>query len=463
MSYINIRELGAKGDGQTNDTRAFAAATRLCAEHGGGRILVPPGRYLTGSVILGDHTELHLLAGATILGSQNPDDYPVVNSQWEGRQMPTHSGLIHALGATGITLSGRGTIDGQGSYWWQRVRAADQHPRPRMIALTQCRDVRISGLTLVNSPAWTVHPLGCHNLSLCGLSIRNPHDSPNTDGINPESCQAVRISDCHIDVGDDCIAIKAGASEDGQGAYEPCQDILISNCTLCSGHGGVVIGSEMSGGVRRVAITNCIFLGTDRGIRVKSRRGRGGVVEDLRCCNLIMQDVGCPLVLHTYYRYGAIPPTQRDYVADRAPQPVDRRTPTIRNIHLANVTARNVLGPALAFIYGLPEMPIGPLTLDQVELAASSEMDPRMREPAMMVLDHAYEEGGLFATHARDLRLRGVALSPRRGPALRLQNTRGVRGDAQVCRGGAAELIDAADTQLDLRDTDGRPLACVAR
>lgn len=230
----------------------------------------------------------------------------------------TYAPLLGGANLTHIAVTGRGVVDGQGAAWWQRHRAGSlAHPRPRLISFQDCRNVRIAGITCINSPSWTVSPLRCENVTVDGITIVNPQDSPNTDGINPDSCHNVHIANCHIDVGDDCIAIKSGTEASDRSALQPCENITVTNCTMLHGHGGVVIGSEMSGSVRNVVISNCVFDGTDRGIRFKSRRGRGGVVEDVRVTNIIMRDVLCPVTVNLYYAVGVWGDPD---VADRRPR-----------------------------------------------------------------------------------------------------------------------------------------------
>ncbi len=190
----------------TNDTSALQAAIDACSARGGGTVLVPAGRYLTGTLFFHSNITLHLVAGAVLLGSQNPADFPVTPNRWEGAEQLTHARLLAGNDLKNIAITGRGTIDGQGESWW---RAFDEktltHPRPRLIGFADCTNVLIEGLTLTNSPAWTVNPVRCENVNIRGLTIINPPDSPNTDGINPDSCRLVRISDCYVSVGDDCI------------------------------------------------------------------------------------------------------------------------------------------------------------------------------------------------------------------------------------------------------------------
>src|SRR5690606_27564308 len=241
-------------------------------------------------------------------------------------------------------------------------------------------------------------PLLCDDVRISGVRIVNPPDSPNTDGIDPESCRNVRISDCHIDVGDDCIAIKAGSERSAERAA--CENIAIANCTMLRGHGGVVIGSEMSGGVRRVVIANCVFQGTDRGIRLKTRRRRGGIVEDVRVTNGVMDDVLSPLVINPFYFCG--PDGKLPHVADRARHPVDARAPRCRRIAVANATATRVRSCA-GWVSGLPEAPIEDLTLDDVVMTFAPDAQPAA--PAMADGVPAMAGEGLHVAFAAGVRI----------------------------------------------------------
>ena len=273
VAFLNVRQSGAVGDGAASDTRALQGAIDAAAQSGGGTVLVPAGKYVTGSLFLRDNITLFLDAGAILLGSENPADYPIARARWEGVTQDTHAPLVAGERLKNIALVGRGTIDGRGAIWWQKHRAKTlDAPRPRLISFANSTNVLIEGVTLMNSPAWTINPVRCENVTVDKVTIVNPPDSPNTDGINPDSCRNVHISNCHVDVGDDCVTIKSGIETESPELRAPCENITVTNCTMVHGHGGVVIGSEMSGGVRNVVISNCVFVGTDRGIRLKSRR-----------------------------------------------------------------------------------------------------------------------------------------------------------------------------------------------
>jgi polygalacturonase len=274
--------------------------------------------------------------------------------------------------------------------------------------------VLIRGITARNSPAWTITPLRCDYVTIDGVTVLNPWGSPNTDGINPDSCRFVHISNCHIDVGDDCITIKSGREgPNGERSHlTPCEHITVTNCTMAHGHGGVVIGSEMSGSVRNVVISNCVFVGTERGLRIKSRRGRGGVVEDVRATNIIMQDVRCPFVMNLYYDYGVTDP---ELAFDLRPRPVNDGTPRFRRITFAHITARRAQYAA-AFLLGLPEMPIEDVVFEDVSVSMAEDAPAGF--PDMAPGFGPYQRSGFLAQHVRGLRLRDVTVLGQAGDAL---------------------------------------------
>ena len=361
-------------DTQTLATTRFQDAIDDAAAAGGGTVVVPAGTHRTGALRLRSHVELHLEAGAHLQFVPDPALYPPVEARWEGAPATVHSPCLYASGETDVAITGFGTIDGGGPAWWETFRhdrGALAYPRPTLVGMHDCTRVTVRDVRLQSSPSWTVHPLRCDGVTVSNVVIVNPPDSPNTDGIDPESCRNVRISDCHIDVGDDCIAIKAGTERDPQRVA--CENVAITNCTMVHGHGGVVIGSEMSGGVRDVVISNCVFEGTDRGIRLKARRGRGGVVEDVRVTNVIMRGVMCPFVINPFYF--CRPDGKEPHVADRAPHPVGASTPVFRRIHLAHVTARDVHAAA-GHLFGLPEQPLSEVTLDDMTVSFARDAVP---------------------------------------------------------------------------------------
>ena len=422
----DIRTFGAKTGGKTKCTEAIAKAISTAASKGGGTIYVPAGTFLTGPIYLQSHITLYLDAGAVLKFSDDFDDYlPMVASRWEGIEVTNFSPFIYADGAENIAIRGRGTLDGQGKKWWEewgRVRSgskteqnkwqkeftrlnpnqvgADGYAplrkafmRPPFIQPHSCTNVLIEGVTIINSPFWTVSPLYCENVTVNAVTIHNPI-SPNTDGINPDSCHNVHISNCDISVGDDCITIKSGRDADGRRVGRAAENYTINNCTMARGHGGVVIGSEMSGGVRNITIANCIFNGTERGIRIKSTRGRGGVVEDVRVSNIVMRGIEREaIILTTFYEKSD-------------PEPVSERTPIFRNIRFNGITGDAKIAGELT---GLGEMPLQGVSLSDVSLDAAS---------------------GFTIMDAKDVRFHNVTINAAKGPAILADKTTGLELDA---------------------------------
>lgn len=416
-AQFNIRDYGAVGDGHQLETAAFKAAIEACAAKGGGTVYVPPGNYLTGTVELKSHVTLHLEAGATILGSENPDDYPAAENPWgeTGQRRAWISPLIYAIDAENITLTGRGTIDGQGAIWWKRLRLTQPNKfppgpqndeeraeaaklnrgRPNLIRLVRCKDVVIENINIRNSPAWNIHPLLCEQLRVEGVTINNPATmAHNTDGINPESCRNVQIINCRIDTGDDGITLKSGINEAGRKMGRPCENITITNCVIYHAHGGVTIGSEMSGGVRNVTVSNCVFQNTDNGIRIKSQRGRGGVVERINVSGIVMQDVPTPITITTFYS-GADKPEEI--------YPKNEGTPVFRDMLFSNIIARGATNAGS--IVGLKEQPIENITFSNIHIEAQKTFG---------------------ITNASGIVFLDSVIDTAKGPALTLKNTTGV-------------------------------------
>ena len=392
---VDMKQAGAKTDGKTINTTLINQTIDRLEKGGGGTLFFPAGKYLTGPIRMKSNITLELEAGATLLFSTNFDDYlPFVEVRHEGVMMKSFSPLIYATDAENITIKGEGTLDGQGKAWWdeffkvlidlrdngkrdvnkyqpmfdkendvEKIAAEtnqDWHGtlnrrffRPPFIQPIRCKNVRIEGVKIVNSPFWTINPELCDNVTVDGVTIHNV-PSPNTDGINPESCRNVHISNCHISVGDDCITIKSGRDLQARNLAAPCENITVTNCTMLSGHGGVVIGSEMSGSVRHVTISNCVFEGTDRGIRLKSTRGRGGVVEDIRVSNVVMKDIKKEALTFNL-KYSRMPQ-----------EPKSERTPVFRNIHISGITVVDVNVPIE--IVGLEEAPITDIVLRDIQI-----------------------------------------------------------------------------------------------
>jgi len=347
---INIKEyLNCDGD-ITDEVQKIFDSFKDC----GGEIYFPEGKYTLGSVRLWSNTSVILGAGAHISASTDFSKYPqVTEDEVKGFIRGTRRAIFYAEGSKNITIKGEGTVDGNGSAWWGKEH---DYIRPRTISFINCRNILIEGIKIINSPCWTIHPICCENISVKGVTIKNPYDSPNTDGINPESCKDVRISDCFVDVGDDCITLKSGWENDTLQKAHPCENITVSGCTFAHGHGGVVMGSEMSGGVKNVVISNCVFKDTERGIRIKTRRRRGGYVEDIIVNNVIMDNVISGITINGFYIHGEKNASYEELFS-REKLPIRDDTPWIRNILISDVIIKDALASGVYFL-GIPECPI---------------------------------------------------------------------------------------------------------
>lgn len=409
---MNIRAYDSLTQNGQDWTEAFRCAAEEARDAAGGVITVPAGEYPTGPIRLYDNTTLCVENGATLRFHQAAEMFPLVDLEFEGVAGKMPHPCVWANGAKNVKVTGDGVLDGQGSAWWQRQRAGENpNGRPYLVCFSDCEHVVLENVTLTNSPAWTVHPLRCRKVTIRGLNIVNPADSPNTDGIDPDSCQDVRICDCTIDVGDDCIAIKSGTEQTAN--PQPSERILITNCHFLHGHGGVVLGSEMSGDIRNVVVSSCVFYQTDRGVRLKTRRGRGGTVEGIQLNNLVMEEVMCPFVFNMYYFCGADGKLKR--VWDKAPYPVDATTPALRDVSITNVRARKCTACA-GYFYGLAEMPVEGVTLRDVLVEMAEDGAPG--RPAMMDGCPEMQGAGFFLRNARDVDLSGVRVQGVKGPWL---------------------------------------------
>lgn len=348
---------GAKPDGKTLDTRAIQAAIDACEQKGGGTVRVAGGTFLSGPVVLKSHITLDVESGATLLGSPNHADYPVTDV-FGARG---HQSLISASQADGVTITGGGTIDGNGASWWEEARREKDHGvvedvvfRPRLIVFDHCRHVLIDHVVIENSPSWQVVPYYSDDVTIRYSKIYAPAHSPNTDGIDPFSSTHVVIDHMKIDDGDDNVAIKSGLP--GTSGNTPSTDITVTNCLFLHGH-GMSIGSEVAGGVQNVHVSNIVFRGTDNGVRIKSARDRGADISNLWFSDIKMEDVKTPLLITEYY--------PRIPEHDSA-QPVTALTPHFHDIHIANLTATGAKYTGI--IAGLPESPIRDLTLTHIHL-----------------------------------------------------------------------------------------------
>jgi len=359
---FKITDYGAVPGGEVNCSAAISAAIEACHQAGGGRVVVPTGIFLTGKIHLKSNVNLNLEEGATLLFSTKPQDYlPLVRVRWEGVECMNYSPLIFALEQENIAVTGNGTLDGGASWenWWawkepsradanlqnemadrnipveQRIFGEGHLLRPNFFQPTQCQNVLIEGVTIVRSPMWEVNPVLCQNVIVRGVKI-NCH-GPNNDGCDPDSCRDVLIEDCVFDCGDDCIAIKSGRNDDGRRVGVPIENVIIRNCVMKDGHGGVSIGSEISGGCRNVFIENCHMdsANLSRAIRFKSNAKRGGIIENTFMRNVTIGQVGEAVVTI-------------DFMYEEGPN--GQFNPAVRNFVMENVNSASA--PRIFFIQG---------------------------------------------------------------------------------------------------------------
>ncbi|MFD1696152.1 glycoside hydrolase family 28 protein [Roseibium aestuarii] len=334
----------------------------------GGTLVLPEGTFLTRPLFLRPSLTLWIPAGTTLRAVPDREAWPILPSHdptgrvlgtWEGLPEASHAALLTGIDCHDLSITGAGTVDGGGAHgdWWSWPKETRNGARrARTLFLAHCEQVSLSGLTVTNSPSWTIHPFHCRGLKASALTILNPADSPNTDGFNPESCRDVDMSGIHFSVGDDCIAIKSGKRGPGQLDHlAPTERLTIAHCLMERGHGAVVLGSEMSGDIRDVTVSACEFSHTDRGVRLKTRRGRGGTVERIRVEDVIMDHVDTALAINAFYFCDA--DGRSKAIQSRTPAPVDHTTPRIRNVTLERITATNVRLAGIAAL-GLPEAPV---------------------------------------------------------------------------------------------------------
>ena len=443
---VTLTDFGAVGNGTHLCTEAFAKAIDALSAQGGGHLIVPSGIWFTGPIVLKSNIDLHLEKGAVILFSPDVDLYPLVETVFEGLDTRRCQSPISGRNLTNVAITGEGAIDGNGHFWrplkkgkvtesqwksalsrggvfkradywfpypetlkgdtisnmnvpqnlkseeeWQSVR---HFLRPVMISLISCKNVWLQGVIFQNSPAWNLHPLMCENVLIEEVLVRNPSYAQNGDGLDLESCKNALIVNSTFDVGDDGICLKSGKDEDGRRRARKCENVVVDGCTVFKGHGGFVVGSEMSGGVRNVYVSK--FLGTDVGLRFKSNRGRGGVVENIWIDHISMMDIPTePITFNLYYGGKSaveVLESGEKVPAEVEPKPVDETTPCFRNIHISNLTCSNAR--RAFFFNGIPEMPIKDITLENVYITS--------------------QLGGEFV-YSEDISLKNIQILPKEG------------------------------------------------
>nr|AWI66964.1 Glycosyl hydrolase family 28 [Orpinomyces joyonii] len=424
---VNLKDFGGVGDGETLNTEAFAKAIKELSTNGGGRLIVPAGVWFTGPIVLESNINLHLEMGAIILFSGDENLYPIIETSFEGLNTRRCQSPLSAVNATNIAITGFGVIDGNGQYWrpvqkakvtdkqWEEIiarpggvvvdngtrwvpnegflkgeknanmdvpsaqteeewNAIKRFLRPVMVSFRECKNVLLKDVIFQNSPAWNIHPLMCENVIIDNIFSRNPSYSKNGDGLDLESCKNALIINSKFDSGDDGMCFKSGKDADGRLRGRPCENVVINGCTVFKGHGGFVVGSEMSGGIKNIYVKDCQFLGTEVGLRFKSTRGRGGVVENIFIEGITMTDIETDAITFNMFYNGksvAESLADGDNPDNFTKMPIDEGTPIFRNINVKDVVCHGALR-AMEF-NGLPEMPIDGIHLENIQIIAQHD------------------------------------------------------------------------------------------
>ncbi len=358
-----VTNFGAVGDGNTLNTKFIQTTIDQCASSGGGVVVVPKGTFQSGAVFLKQGVDLRIDKEGVLKGTTNPEDYPAVATRWEGEERSWTSALVNAFDLTNFTLSGEGLIDGSGEKWLEmskerRVATAAEKPRygsPRLIAVQNCKNSAISGLNLKNQACWCVFILYSRDIELKNLTIRAEHNIPMSDGIDVDSSNGVHILGCDIDVNDDCIAIKSGKDEDGRRVNRPCENILVEKCTFRYGHGGVSMGSEISGGIRNVVVQNCVMEADNWApIRFKCQPSRGGMVENITYRDIVLKDTRKAFEFNMEWRMVN-------------PKPASDPLPVFRNVRIINVSGTTA---SVGDMHGLKESPVKNVVFENCNITA---------------------------------------------------------------------------------------------
>ncbi|MBD5780930.1 glycoside hydrolase family 28 protein [Pelagicoccus sp. NFK12] len=424
---FNILDFAAVEGGKVKNTEAFANAIAACADNGGGRVLVPAGKWFTGPIHLKSNVELHLAEGSEVIFSDTLEDYlPVVRVRAGSIEIYNYSPLIYARDCENIGITGPGRLNGNAEKWWdwkhketrdyftaekrgipveERIYGKPEDAiRPSFVQLFNCRNILLEGFTIGSGPNWTIHPVFCENIIIRRVHVLT--DGPNNDGIDPDSSRNLLVEHCVFDTGDDCMVLKSGYNEDGWRAAAPTENVVMRWCTSKRGHGGLVIGSEMSGDVRNVYMYECEFEGTDRALRIKSRRGRGGIVENVWAENLVVKDMQREVVI-----------LNMDYGADKNAL-TNQRAPLFRNIHVSDVYGEGA--PMAIRIVGLPDSLIENVTFENIRVKSTE---------------------GVYCQNATGLSFKNIDVSPEEGPVFTFDNVNDVDITAASSASGASTFV----------------------
>lgn len=414
---IRITAFGAVPDGHTLNTQAINRAIDACSKDGGGVVLVSPGLWITGPIVMKSNVNLHLSEAATLLFTTDKSQYAITEGFYEGKSAARNQSPISGINLENVAITGKGIVDGNGDVWravhksqltesqwkekiesggvlkddgktWypseQFKKASVENKsmlltpgkspkdfedikdflRPNLVVFNNCKKVLLEGVTFQNSAAWCIHPLMCQDLTIRNVRVKNPEYAHNGDGMDIESCKNFLIEGCTLDVGDDAICIKSGKDEEGRKRGIPTENGVIRNNTVYNGHGGFVVGSEMSGGARNIFVQNCTFMGTDKGLRFKSVRGRGGVVEKIYAKDIYMKDIAQEAIFFDLYYFVKF---ATDGERDMRPV-INEGTPVFRDMQFENIVCNGATKGV--FVRGLPEMPVSNIRMENMVLSA---------------------------------------------------------------------------------------------
>lgn len=419
---LNVKDFGAKGDGEADDTKYIQAAILSCPKDS--RVLIPAGTYRITSLFLKSHVRIELAKDAELLAITDRYAYPkfpaLIESYdetdeyylgtWEGNPLPMFAAIITGIGVEDVVLYGEGCVNGNASKenWWDNPKVMRGAFRPRMFFINHCEEIVLQGVKFCNSPSWTLHPFFSSKLGFYDLKIQNPSNSPNTDGLDPESCKDVEIAGIQFSLGDDCIAVKAGKIYMGRKHKTPSENIHIYQCLMQDGHGAVTIGSEMAGGVKNLTVEECLFIDTDRGLRIKTRRGRGedAVLDKITFRKIDMDHVMTPFVVNCFYFCD--PDGKTEYVQSRELMPVDYRTPYIKRLCFEDIDAKNC-HVAAAYFDGLPEQKIEEITMKNIRVSYAE--NPKCDVPSMSNGVEPCSLKGIYANNVKKLSLENVEVT----------------------------------------------------
>jgi len=479
---VVITDFGAKSGGQFLCTNAFREAIEFLSKKGGGKVIVPRGTWLTGPITLKSNIELFTEAGALVLFSNDKNLYPLVSTNFEGYNTYRCTSPVNGKDLVNVSITGHGVLDGGGDAWravkkekltesqWKKLvasggivsengktwypseqfRAGEKIAemnvprqlktkaefeqirdflRPVMISLISCKKVLIDGPTFQNSPAWCIHPLLCEDLTVRNATVKNPCYSQNGDGIDLESCKNSVIYDSNFDVGDDAMCIKSGKDKEGRDRNVPNENLIIKNCVVFHGHGGVTVGSEMSGGVRNLHVSNCTFMGTDVGLRFKSNRGRGGIVQNIYISEIEMINIPAQAISFDLY-YGGKSPSEAmddgDKKAEPSLQSVSEETPQFRDIFIHDINCKGAM--QAIFLQGLPEMNLENIQLEKIYMEAVS---------------------GLTCIDANHILIKNVTMVTSKMPVSDLKNCKNITFDGLKTGPGSSSLFHVSGSKTE--------------